>query len=76
MEDQIVDSESFLCEGGDVEQWLEPQNISLCLRLDLSQLSHYISCIVIIVNIYIHARYYLCAHTCVQLRELLKHLNS
>ena len=25
--------EIFLCEGGDVEQWLEPRNISLCLRL-------------------------------------------
>ena len=23
----------LLCEGGDVEQWLEPQNISWCLRL-------------------------------------------
>ena len=23
----------FLCEGGDVEQWLEPQNISRCLCL-------------------------------------------
>ena len=26
----------FLCEGGDVEQWLESQNISWCLCLDLS----------------------------------------
>jgi len=25
--------EILLCEGGDVEQWLEPQNISWCLRL-------------------------------------------
>ena len=23
----------LLCEGGDVEQWFEPRNISLCLRL-------------------------------------------
>jgi len=23
----------LLCEGGDVEQWLEPRNISCCLRL-------------------------------------------
>ena len=23
----------LLCEGGDVEQWLEPRNISWCLRL-------------------------------------------
>ena len=29
--DAIV--EILLCEGGDVEQWLEPQNISWCLRL-------------------------------------------
>ena len=26
----------LLCEGGDVEQWLEPRNISWCLRLILS----------------------------------------
>ena len=25
--------EILLCEGGDVEQWLEPRNISSCLRL-------------------------------------------
>ena len=25
--------EIFLCEGEDVEQWLEPQNIFLCFRL-------------------------------------------
>ena len=25
--------EILLCEGGDVEQWLEPRNISRCLRL-------------------------------------------
>ena len=31
-------SEILLCEGGNVEQWLELQNISLCLRLDLSLL--------------------------------------
>ena len=24
----------LLCEDGNVEQWLKPQNISLCLRLD------------------------------------------
>ena len=27
--------ESLLCEGGDVEQWLEPRNISLCFLLIL-----------------------------------------
>ena len=26
----------LLCEGGDVEQWLEPRNIFLRLHLDLS----------------------------------------
>ena len=26
----------LLCEGEDVEQWLESRNISLCLCLDLS----------------------------------------
>ena len=29
--DDIV--EILLCEGGNVEQWLEPRNISCCLRL-------------------------------------------
>ena len=29
--DDIV--EILPCEGGDVEQWLEPRNISWCLRL-------------------------------------------
>ena len=28
--------EILLCEGGDIEQWHEPRNISWCLRLDLS----------------------------------------
>ena len=32
----------LLCEGGDVEQWLKPQNISLCLRL-IHYLSTYLS---------------------------------
>ena len=68
--------EIFLCEGGDVEQWLESRNISLCLRLDLSlnSLSIYLA-LLYIVLIHIHARYCLCAHTCVQPREILKHLN-
>jgi len=39
--------EILLCEGGDVEQWLESQNISQCLCLIhyLSTLSLFISCI-------------------------------
>ena len=36
----------------------------------------FISYNVIIIHIHIHARYYLCARTCVQQRELLTHLNS
>ena len=65
----------FLCEGGDVEQWLKPRNISLCLRLIyFSQLSLYIlHCFICSCS---YARYSLCALTCVQPRELLKHLNS
>ena len=27
---QVSGLEILLCEGGDVEQWLEPQNISVC----------------------------------------------
>ena len=45
--------EILLCEGGDVEQWVEPRNISSCLYLDLfSQLSTFISYIVILAHTY------------------------
>ena len=47
--------EILLCEGGDVEQWLELRNISLCLRLNLS-ISQFstllISCIAILADFY------------------------
>ena len=69
----------LLCEGRDVEQWLEPRNISVCLRLDFLSnslsLSLYLA-LLLLIHIHIHARYCSCAHTCVQLREFLKHLNS
>jgi len=44
----------LLCEGEDVEQWLEPQNMSWCLRLSryLSTLSLFISFIAFIVLIH------------------------
>ena len=49
--------EIFLCEGGDVEQWLESRNISLCLRLDLSlnSLSLSLCLALLILLIYIRA---------------------
>ena len=53
MEDPLWIVEILLCEGGDVEQWLEPQNMSLCLRLRLDSLSlNSLSCIVIIAHIH------------------------
>ena len=54
MEDPIVDVEILLCEGGDVERWLERRNISLCLRLDLfSQLSSlYLALLLLFIFIY------------------------
>ena len=58
--DDIV--EIFLCEGGYVEQWLEPRNISLCLRL-----FHYlytpslILCIASYFSYHIYAWVCLCA---------------
>ena len=63
----------LLCEGGDVELRLEPRNISLCLRLIyfFSLSLSLISCIAYIVHIHMHARYSLCAHACVEPRELL-----
>ena len=59
--------EILLCEGGDVEQWLEPQNLCLIhyLLLCLSYILHYLYC-----SYLIHARYCLCTHTCVEPREL------
>ena len=42
--------EILLCEGEDVEQRLEPQNISLCLCLDLSL--SFISCIALFDHIH------------------------
>ena len=44
----------LLCGGGDVEQWLEPQNISLCLRLDFlfNSLSLYLALPYIVHIIY------------------------
>ena len=56
--------EILLCEGGDVE-WLEPRNISWCLRLIhyFSTLSLFISCIVITCS-YSYTKYSLCAHLC------------
>ena len=63
----------LLCEGGDVEQWLEPQNIYLCLRLIhyLSSLSLFLSCITLYCSYHICAWYWLCTHTCVEPREHL-----
>ena len=61
-----------MCQGGDIQQWLEPRNISLCLCLDLfSQLSSLLYlALLYIVHIHIHARYYLCAHACVHKRVI------
>ena len=74
--DDIV--EILLCEGGDVEQWLEPRNISLCLRLihylftlspSLSlSLSLIVHCIILFIS-YICLGLIVC-HTCVKPREL------
>ena len=62
----------LLCEGRDVEQWLEPRNISwyLCLIHYLLTLS-LISCIALHCSYHLNAWYWLYAHTCVELRELL-----
>jgi len=67
-----------LCEGGEVERWLELWHISLWLLLAiflyLSALSLYLTLLLLLI--FIHAWYCLYAHTCIQSRELLKHLNS
>ena len=46
--------EILLCEGGDVEQWLEPRNISSCFAFvyHFSTLSLFISCITFITHIH------------------------
>ena len=62
----------LLCKGGDIEQWLEPRNISLCLCL-IYFLSTPIALYILhcFTCLYSYARYSLCAHTCVEPRELL-----
>ena len=64
--------EILLCEGGDVEQWLEPRNISLGLRLIhyllLSLL--YLALFHIVHIIHICLVLFVCAHTFVEPREL------
>ena len=64
----------LLCEGGDVEQWLKPRNISQCLRLIhyLLTLSLFLSSSALYCLYHIHAWYWLCGHTCVEPRELIK----
>jgi len=56
----------LLCEGGDVKQWPEPWNISLCLRLIhyLLTLSLYILHWFILLISYIYLVLFVC-HTCV-----------
>ena len=56
----------LLCEGGDVEQWLEPQNKSLCLRLIhyLSTLSLLYLALVYIVHIHMLDIVCVCPHLC------------
>ena len=54
----------LLCEGGDVEQWLEPWNISWCLCWStISKLSllYYALHYFILFISYLYACYYLCA---------------
>jgi len=68
-----VIEELLLCGGGDVEQWLEPRNISRCLRLihfllTLS-LILYLALFHIVHIILICLVLFVC-HTCVEPREL------
>jgi len=61
--------EILQCEGGDVEQWLEPRSISLCLRLihyllTLSLL--YLALFHIVHIIHICLVLFVCAYTCVE----------
>jgi len=64
----------ILCEGGDVEQWLEPRNISLCLRLidyflTLSLSLIYLALFHIVHIILVCLVLFVCL-TCVEPREL------
>ena len=57
--------EILLCEDGGVEQWLEPRNISLCLRLihylkTLSLLNFALYYFILFIS-YLYAWYCLCA---------------
>ena len=63
----------LMCEGEDVEQWLEPQNIIFCLRLIhyLSTLSLFIFYIALHCSYYIHGRYCLFVPTLVLNQESL-----
>ena len=71
MKDPIVDSEILHGnEGGDVERWLEPQNISLCLiSLSLNSLL-FISRIVIIAHIYTCLILFVCSYLCLTKRAI------
>ena len=62
----------LLCEGGDVEQWLEPQNISCCLRLIHYLSLSFILCFALfhIVHIILICLVLFVCHTCVEPREL------
>ena len=59
--------EILLCEGGDVEQRLEPRNISLYLRLIYFLLPLFISCIDLLA--YIHMLDIICVPTLVLNQE-------
>ena len=66
--------EILLCEGVDIKQWLEPRNISWCLRLIyyLSTLSLFISCIVITCSYsYTCLILFMCPHLCSTKRALI-----
>ena len=62
----------LLCEGGDVEQWLETRNISLCLRLFhyLLTLSLIYLALFHIVHILLICLVLCVCLTCVEPREL------
>ena len=64
--------EILLCEGGDIEQWLEPRNISLCLRLIhyLLTLSPIYLALFYIVHIILICLVLFVCLTCVEPREL------
>ena len=63
--------EILLCEGGDVEQWLEPQNICCCLRLIYYLLILSLLYLALLYIAHIHMLdVVVCVHTCVEPREL------